>query len=86
MERAEYIKMYNLERDHWWFRGRRKIISECLKSVCSQKVERALDIGCGTGFNAAILRNFAKEVSGLDFSDTALELANDIQQMCKTPL
>lgn len=78
MEIAQYYEMYNTEEHHWWFRARRKIIHETLKLFCTNKKERALDIGCGTGFNAAILENFASEVSGLDFSDTALELARKL--------
>ncbi|QQG42859.1 MAG: class I SAM-dependent methyltransferase [Candidatus Giovannonibacteria bacterium] len=78
MERAQYIELYNTEKDHWWFRGRRKIISECLRLFCAQKVERALDIGCGTGFNAALLGNFSKNIFGLDFSDVAADLAKKL--------
>ncbi len=75
MEQPQYLAMYNMERDHWWFRGRRKILHSCLKTHSPVKRNNALDIGCGTGFNAALLSNFAKKVAGLDFSDTALELA-----------
>ncbi|OGF64228.1 hypothetical protein A2661_00590 [Candidatus Giovannonibacteria bacterium RIFCSPHIGHO2_01_FULL_45_24] len=78
MERAQYIELYNTEKDHWWFRGRRRIISECLRLFCPQKVERALDIGCGTGFNAVLLGNFSKNVFGLDFSDVAADLAKKL--------
>ncbi|OGF90510.1 hypothetical protein A3I27_02490 [Candidatus Giovannonibacteria bacterium RIFCSPLOWO2_02_FULL_43_11b] len=78
MERAQYIEIYNIEKYHWWFRGRRKVISECLKLFCPEKVEKALDIGCGTGFNATLLGNFAKNVFGLDSSDIAIDLANKL--------
>ena len=74
----QYIELYNTEKDHWWFRGRRRIISECLRLFCPQKVERALDIGCGTGFNAVLLGNFSKNVFGLDFSDVAADLAKKL--------
>ena len=78
MERGQYLEIYNIERNHWWFRGRRKIIESCLKSFLPNKVANALDVGCGTGFNMILLENFAEKVSGLDKSEVAIRLAKKL--------
>ena len=63
-----FLEMKNLEKDHWWFRARREIISDFLIRYIGKKnkVAQALDIGCGTGFNMKVLLNYAEVVDGLD--------------------
>lgn len=65
--------MHALERDYWWFQGRRQVILTILdqfKPPVGKPV--LLDIGCGTGMLLEDLekRGFA---AGLDFSVVALE-------------
>lgn len=78
MEQETYFQIYRLERDHWWFAARRKIIFSLIKSVLDKKVARALDVGCGTGFNAKILSSFSENVIGLEPSKTAIALAKEV--------
>ena len=51
MEHHVYQQIFDVEKVHWWFCGRRKIIEQILKKHMSTKVDVALDIGSGTGLN-----------------------------------
>jgi SAM-dependent methyltransferase len=47
---------------------------EWLHMVPHSKSKRALDVGCGSGFNAKLLLESGFEVHAMDFSERALEL------------
>jgi SAM-dependent methyltransferase len=65
---------HGLEESYWWFVGRRAIIDSVLRrSVSGCRV--AVDVGCGTGRNMAILAQFADRVAGVDRSLAALSIA-----------
>lgn len=65
---------HGLEDTYWWFVGRRTIIDGILSRFASRK-RVAVDVGCGTGRNMAILALYADCVAGLDRSLTALSIA-----------
>lgn len=76
MENILYNQHYELEEKHWWFVGRRKIISALMSQLISEKLlPSALDIGCATGFNANMLRNFAENITGIEMSAEVARLA-----------
>jgi len=68
---ALYKKFYQLEKDNWWFRTRRKIILELLDKICEGKRREILDAGCGTGLMLNYLVKYGK-VIGIDNSKEAL--------------
>ena len=74
MDAQVYLRMAELDRDHWWFVARRRI----LRSLIGRKVRpparaRILEIGCGTGHNLAMLGEFGQvEASELDPGARAL--------------
>jgi ubiquinone/menaquinone biosynthesis C-methylase UbiE len=75
MNLEEYHKMHALERDYWWFQGRRRVILDTLQDY--GKIEPGkrpviLDIGCGTGMMLEDLQQMGA-ATGLDFSMVALE-------------
>ena len=73
MEQHTYGIMNNVEDSHWWFVGRRAILESFLASICNpQSAIRILDVGCGTGANLEMLKQFG-EAEGVDVSDDALE-------------
>lgn len=72
MESGAYKTMADNERIHWWYCGRRAILLSILKKINKNKVERALDIGSGTGGSTHDLTEFAKEVCGLEPSAEAI--------------
>jgi SAM-dependent methyltransferase len=65
---------HGLEETYWWFVGRRAIIDGVLRQVTKAN-HLAVDVGCGTGRNMAILAQHADWVAGLDRSMAALAIA-----------
>jgi SAM-dependent methyltransferase len=59
MERHVYDRMAEIDRDHWWFVGRRKILTALIARWRPKAGPlRILEIGCGTGSNIAMLQQF----------------------------
>ena len=59
MERNVYIRQYNQNKNHWWFEGRKLILSVILKKYINKK-KFILDYGCGVGINLGMLSKFGK--------------------------
>ena len=72
MEEQVYAQLYAMEDRHWWFRGRREVISTLLGRAPVPSRPRILDAGCGTG---RTLQDLAKlgEAVGVDPSPDAVE-------------
>lgn len=74
MEEIEYRKMFEYEDSHWWFRGKRAIVKSMIGRFAAQSQRaRVLDVGCGTGANLELLRQFG-DAYGIDVHPLALEL------------
>ena len=73
MQQHTYSIMYEIEGTHWWFAGRRRIISGFVKEICKgfEQRPRILDVGCGTGANLEMLAEFGS-AEGVDVSPDAL--------------
>jgi SAM-dependent methyltransferase len=74
MQQHTYSIMYQLEGNHWWFAGRRRIIAGFLETICNSlgtKQPAILDVGCGTGANLELLSEFGR-AEGVDVSLDAL--------------
>ncbi|TSC89679.1 MAG: methyltransferase family protein [Parcubacteria group bacterium Gr01-1014_3] len=70
MEKSLYADYERLEETHWWFTGRQKVISNMLNhKVIPRHVERALDVGCGTGFCTALVSKIADSVWCVEMAD-----------------
>lgn len=79
MEPEEYGRMHRLERDHWWFRGKRAAIAALLGRAGAAPLgprDLVVDVGCGTG---AILERFAAGAVavGIDDHEDALRYARE---------
>jgi SAM-dependent methyltransferase len=65
-----------VERRHWWFQGRRRILDRFLGALepALPSGARALDVGCGTGANGPVLAAHAPFAIGIDASPVPLGL------------
>ena len=87
MQQHTYAIMRRVEENHWWFVGRRRIISSFLQRLCRDRRAGAqqggqgsplniLDVGCGTGANLEMLSQFG-EAEGVDVSAEALTFCRE---------
>ena len=74
MQPELYQQMRELEDRHWWFRGRRRIVSTMLGTIGLPENAKLLDLGCGTGGNLEMLSGFGA-VTGIELDTGAAEMA-----------
>lgn len=72
MDEDEIRKSAALEQRHWWYAERRALVRRLVSPLAPG---RALDVGCGGGGNAGVLRDLGWQVSGLEYSPAAAGLA-----------
>ena len=65
MDRATYDRMRVLQEGHWWFEGRRRILTRLIGDLDLPKPAKVLEVGCGPGGNLAMLKRFG-EVTALE--------------------
>src|SRR3989442_11298262 len=58
-----------------WYEHLYEVMHRILRLTLARGVGRALDAGCGTGFQAALLRGFGYETHGLDIAAGMLAVA-----------
>jgi SAM-dependent methyltransferase len=74
MEQSELPAILAHDADHWWFRGRRRIVNGELERLRLPADARLLDAGCGSGRTLDDLARYGR-VTGLDISPTAVRVA-----------
>ena len=75
MDRSVYQHMAEMDQRHWWYRARREVIAALIAREANPPTNaQILEIGCGTGHNLAMLRQFGK-VDALELDDEARALA-----------
>ncbi len=72
MDEQEIRKSAALEQRHWWYAGRRAVVRERVHDLAPG---RALDVGSGSGGNSAVLEDLGWQVTALEYSPVAVELA-----------
>ncbi len=77
MESPLYAEMAQVEGTHWWFRGRRKIILSMLTRFAPKRGP-LLDVGMGTGLNAALFAKLGFAVDGLESAPEAITIAKEV--------
>jgi ubiquinone/menaquinone biosynthesis C-methylase UbiE len=80
MEENYTKKYYNLERNHWWFLVRQKIIEQqLLRSLPKQKSLKILNVGASTGQSTLLLQPYGEVVSVEKDHDTCQFLKTNFQ-------
>src|SRR5207237_750452 len=74
MEPDAYVEMEQLQDRHWWFRARRRILSDQLARLGLGGQARVLEIGSGPGGNLQMLSRFG-HVSAVEMNEQARALA-----------
>lgn len=75
MDRLIYDRIRDLEADHWWFVGRRQILSGLLQRIGTPAGAKILEVGCGAGGNVPLLRDFGA-VTALEPDDESRAYAS----------
>lgn len=76
MNPAAYLEMAEMESRHWWFCGRRAILTQIIGSFDLPQNSRILEVGCGTGGNLEMLGKFGN-VSALEMDEAARAIASE---------
>jgi SAM-dependent methyltransferase len=79
MKEHTYPIMFRVEQSHWWYTGRRKILTHFIEDICRRVTDRRpriLDVGCGTGANLLMLSQFG-DAEGVDVSEDALAFCRE---------
>lgn len=76
MEIEVYQQANRLKNSHWWFLGRKKIISTLLKRYLADKNCQILDVGCGAGTSFPVLSDFG-QIFGVDKSEEAIKFCRN---------
>src|SRR4051812_43170426 len=74
MRQDELAAMLSSDEEHWWYRGRRRVLRAELDRLPLEPGARLLDAGCGSGRTLDELARYGR-VSGVDLSPDAVEAA-----------
>jgi len=74
MDPSAYREMAETEDRHWWFTGRRAILSSLIERLPLRHPARILEIGCGTGGNLDMLARFG-DVAAMEADAAARAIA-----------
>ena len=77
MDSKYYKEYFKLEREHWYFRARNKIIMSHIRSLVStgQPVS-ILNVGAGTGYTSELLQEFGT-VTSIEYDETCCQFVRD---------
>ena len=74
MDKNEYLKMYNLETNFWWYKVLHALVDSSIRKHKPSEPIRIFDAGCGTGRMMEICQKYGT-VSGIDYSTDAVYFA-----------
>lgn len=74
MDQQYELQTHEVEEDHWWYRGRRRVLGRVLEQLDLPVGARILDAGCGSGRNMLELVRYG-EVTGIELSEASVAAA-----------
>ena len=74
MKKITYDIEWSLEKSHWWFTGRRRLLKALLSSLRIHRNSLVIDAGCGVGSNLSLLESLGFKVIGVDSEFYSLSL------------
>ncbi len=74
MQPEAYLDMAAVEARHWWFAGRRRILSAVIRGLKLPANAQILELGSGTGGNFPLLESFGR-VTAVEMNVTAREIS-----------
>lgn len=77
MDADYYKEMAALQEEHWWYEGRRQILSSIIHNLNLPENSEILEAGCGPGANLKMLQNFGV-VSAVEPEEFAAKYASDL--------
>jgi SAM-dependent methyltransferase len=63
MDKNYFIRYYDYERNHWWFRARNKILINLIQKYRNQEPPDILNIGAATGYTSQLMESTGKVTS-----------------------
>lgn len=75
MKQDAYYEMYKNENTQWWWVSQRKILRKVLNRYISNETKNVLEVGCGTGGNLLMLKEYG-DLSAMEPNDDARRLSN----------
>ena len=74
METTHELHTHQVEDDHWWYRGRRRVLNRVIDTLDLPPGAEILDAGCGSGRNMVELAPRG-EVTGIELSPASAAVA-----------
>ena len=75
MKKDVYIKMADVEENHWWFKSRTKIV-EAFVQKSDRKDLKIFDLGCASGKNFQMLSKYG-EITGFEPEEYSIQIAKN---------
>ena len=63
MDRNYFIRYYDYERNHWWFKARNKILINLIRKYTNQDKPAIVNIGAATGYSSKLMESIGKVIS-----------------------
>ncbi|MBT5827064.1 MAG: class I SAM-dependent methyltransferase [Gammaproteobacteria bacterium] len=78
MNKEFYRKFFEVQKKHWWFVSKKKIVLDFIdRYVPTNDNHKILDIGCGSGLMLNALEQIG-DTYGMDMSDDAINFSKEI--------